>query len=287
VKRRIVHGLLFVVAMFITFFAPTWSSVSSADSHRTVPPPYDCSAVTALPSTECEAMVSLYLNTGGPNWSRDTDWLVADNPCQWWGATCTDGHLVELNLSGNRLNGDIPAALGCLTHLTALDLSWNLNLVNSIPPELGNLSNLESLALQENRLTGAIPPQVGNLSRLVTLDLSSNQLDGSIPPELGNLANLSHLNLSYNRLSGDLPPSLGKLANLRRLYLFANPLAGALPQNWTALYLSDFWFDSTGLCEPLDTGFQAWLARIDNLRSTNIACPYYLPLIAQNRPECP
>ena len=65
-----------------------------------------------------------------------------------------------------------------------------------------------------NQLSGAIPPELGNLANLQNLDLGSNQLSGAIPPELGNLANLQSLNLNDNQLSGAIPPELGNLTNL-------------------------------------------------------------------------
>ena len=77
-------------------------------------------------------------------------------------------------------------------------------LSGSIPPELGNLSELLGMILFVNRLSGPIPPELGNLSRLRILSLSDNQLSGSIPVELGKL-DLSMLTLAGNRLTGCLP----------------------------------------------------------------------------------
>ena len=69
-------------------------------------------------------------------------------------------------------------------------------LTGSIPPEIGNLLNLNNLTLHSNLLTGAIPSAIGNLTNLTKLQLSHNQLTGSIPPELGNLDDLTHLFLN-------------------------------------------------------------------------------------------
>ena len=55
---------------------------------------------------------------------------------------------------------------------------------------MGNLTNLRTLSLPDNQLTGPIPPELGNLSLLLTLNLVNNQLAGEIPNELGNLTNL-------------------------------------------------------------------------------------------------
>ena len=81
--------------------------------------------------------------------------------------------------------------------------------VAAIPPELGNLSNLEGLVLDGNELSGAIPPELGNLSNLTELRLSENQLSGAIPSELGNLSNLERLTLGgSNQFTGCIPASL-------------------------------------------------------------------------------
>ena len=56
---------------------------------------------------------------------------------------------------------------------TSLDLS-NRQLV-ALPPEIGQLQNLQSLDLRGNRLT-ALPPEIGQLQDLQRLDLSDNPL---------------------------------------------------------------------------------------------------------------
>ena len=45
-------------------------------------------------------------------------------------------------------------------------------------------------------MTGEIPPELGGLSNLTELWLDNNQLTGEIPPELGGLSNLTLLWLS-------------------------------------------------------------------------------------------
>ena len=108
-----------------------------------------------------------------------------------------------------------------------LDLSAN-RLTGNIPPELGSASSLLSLRLDGNALTGGIPPELGNLARLFRLLLNNNQLTGSIPPELGRLGRLEELLLNDNRLSGAIPRELGGLAELRELDLARNDLGGAV-----------------------------------------------------------
>jgi Leucine-rich repeat (LRR) protein len=70
------------------------------------------------------------------------------------------------------------------------------------------------LSLSWNQLTGEIPEEIGNLTNLYSLHLNDNQLTGSIPSEIGNLTNLEYLNLYHNQLTGKIPESICDLNNV-------------------------------------------------------------------------
>ncbi|PQM33764.1 hypothetical protein Pyn_11755 [Prunus yedoensis var. nudiflora] len=88
--------------------------------------------------------------------------------------------------------------------VTSVDLSNN-KLSGEIPMGLTSLIKLGTLNLPTNHLTGNIPANIGNLELIETLDLSMNKLSGSIPQSMVSLTFLNHLNLSYNNLSGKIP----------------------------------------------------------------------------------
>ncbi|KAJ9158876.1 hypothetical protein P3X46_024420 [Hevea brasiliensis] len=85
-----------------------------------------------------------------------------------------------------------------------IDLSHN-RLYGEIPGVVTTLIGLELLNLSNNYLKGAIPCDIGTMKSLDYLDLSSNQLSGTIPPGISDLTHLKGLNLSYNNLSGKVP----------------------------------------------------------------------------------
>ena len=58
-----------------------------------------------------------------------------------------------------------------LTHLTQLDLRYN-RLNGDIPTAIGNLTRLTELYLAGNELSGDIPSELASLAKLVHLDLS-------------------------------------------------------------------------------------------------------------------
>jgi len=50
-----------------------------------------------------------------------------------------------------------------------------------------SVEDTDSLNLYDNQLTGSIPPEIGNLTNLTYLDLTNNQLTGEIPESICNL----------------------------------------------------------------------------------------------------
>ncbi|XP_062080035.1 receptor-like protein EIX2 [Humulus lupulus] len=90
------------------------------------------------------------------------------------------GLLRLIDLSNNKLTGEIPAEVTRLAELTQLNLSRN-ELSGHIPENIGNLGKLESLDLSHNKLSGKIPKSLAELSLLDYLDLSNNKLSGKIP----------------------------------------------------------------------------------------------------------
>ena len=170
-------------------------------------------------------LIALYNAMDGANWTNNANWL-SDAPLDEW-------HGVGLDDQGR---------------VTRLDLSAN-NLRGPIPPELGNLANLQFLWLNNNQLNGPIPAELGNLSNLLYLVLNNNQLSGPIPAELGNLTNLIALEFRDNLL-----------------------LWGPLPLSLTNLSLGHFGYSNTNLCVPADETLRAWLAAIPNHDGTGTSC---------------
>ena len=210
------------------------------------------------------ALVKIYNNMNGTNWTHQENWL-SDAPVKdWWGITVENnrvtsidffwdwdstqnmaGEIVDefwdltalevIDLSVNQISGSISPKIENHTNLTVLKLNTN-NLEESIPNELGNLTKLQIVNMGNNQLTGPIPPELENLADLQILSIYSNQLSGPIPSELGNLANLQKLELYYNQLEGPIPTELGNLDNLLLMDLFGNELTDSIPKELGDLF---------------------------------------------------
>ena len=235
-------------------------------------------------ASDREALVALYESMGGERWVNSANWL-SDLPLDDWhgiGAD-RDGNVLDINLSNNGLEGEIPPQIGQLTSLEYLHLGIN-SLSGGIPPELGNLSSLAVLSLDENelsgpirreiaqlaelnflslthnRLSGPIPPELATLPNLQYLSLFANNLSGPIPPELGNFVKLQALEVNRNRLTGPIPPELGRLTTLTDLNIANNDLQGVFPVELTKLPLLNLWWaGNPDLCMPLTAAYTTWL----------------------------
>ena len=140
--------------------------------------------------------MALYNSTNGANWN--VGWPLSDPLDTWPG--------VHLNAQGCV---DILDLDGDFDPNTDGGVGNNLNGV--LPPEIGNLTELTALYLNDNAVSGTLPDVFANFYKLKILDLSDNNYLGSIPGSLGQATALTNLNLSGNRFTGNIPASLGFL----------------------------------------------------------------------------
>lgn len=214
-------------------FDALWNDFCTNGAGSCSTPPVNCSANDSL------ALVVLYNSTNGANWT--TTWNLNQPMSTWHGITLNaNGCVTELNLSGNNLNGTIPAAVGNLANLERLNLHTN-NLSGNIPPTIGDLSALRQIWLFSNQLSGTLPSEIGNLMNLTHLGIGGNQLTGSIPASYGNLSNLGFLALKNNNLSGCYD------ANLANICAAGNDSRVSSGNNFGASW-SAFCTNLTGCC---------------------------------------
>ncbi|KAL4296779.1 hypothetical protein GQ457_12G020380 [Hibiscus cannabinus] len=131
-------------------------------------------------------------------------------------------HLVYLDLSENKLSGEILLNFSHAQNLRHLNLAYNRFGMQKFP-RVEMLLGLEYLNLSKTSLIGHIPGEISHLSHLNTLDVSSNHLRGQIP----SLANksLKVLDVSHNNLTGEFPISLlEKLTSMKRYNFSYNNL---------------------------------------------------------------
>lgn len=193
-----------------------------------------------------EALRLLYFQTAGPNWGTrfQPSWRnLKAHECELEGVSCVDGKIIKIDLSEANLCSDgkgeegstgecggLPAELMYLSDsLEVLSLPRRRHLRGTLPSELGELTKLQTLDLQDCALSGTIPSELGNLANLKFLDISECNFRGTIPTELFRLTSLEKLNLSANQITGNLPSEIGNLKSVKEVKISRAFLNGTLP----------------------------------------------------------
>ncbi len=117
------------------------------------------------------AMVALYENTNGENWTTSQNW-TSGKLNTWEGLNMIKDSLKSINLPANQLEGVLPTELG------------NLNFVNEINFSDNGLSDIT-----------ALEPLVGSL---VNLDVSRNALSFEQLEPFNSVSNLTYDNQDFN-----------------------------------------------------------------------------------------
>ncbi|KAI8910087.1 hypothetical protein BC831DRAFT_508182 [Entophlyctis helioformis] len=119
-------------------------------------------------------------------------------------------NLTALRLTGCGLTGTIPKEIGNLSMLTELWLDQND--LDGISQMICKLTKLKSLRLGQNRSIGSLPVTIRLLRDLEELDIQGNQI-GELPEALWDLHKLTKLNVSENAIK-KIPEEIGQLTNL-------------------------------------------------------------------------
>ncbi|KAL0029963.1 hypothetical protein WJX77_010085 [Trebouxia sp. C0004] len=183
--------------------------------------------------------------------------------CNWAGIACQNGQVVALAVSCTvQSNGATGAcalqgapldSLAQVTSLKLLDLSGNA-LQGTLPAAFGTaLQSLSVLLLGSNSLTGTLPAAWSSLTSLTVADLGDNNLNGFLPSSWSAWSNMRGLRLTSNSLTGSLPATYGSWAGIQELELGGNALYGTVPSIWASMAaLQDLELDyNCGLCGSL------------------------------------
>lgn len=127
-----------------------------------------------------------------------------------------------IQLTGNRLTGEIPVQIGKMTWLSLIHLNRN-RFSGRLPDEIGKLP-LVVLNVSTNLLSGPIPSTVGDLRCLQNLDLSLNNFSGELPQALNYLSELNMFNVSFNPFLAGVIPTTGQLGAFDDNSFLGNPL---------------------------------------------------------------
>jgi Leucine-rich repeat (LRR) protein len=111
------------------------------------------------------------------------------------------GHLTEtlqyLNLNKNHIDQALPMDVFDLTNLRTLYIAYN-QLTGTLSTLIGKLTKLTEFYAFRNHLTGQLPSQLGQLDKCQILGIGNNLWSGTLPTELNNMVNLRDLSIHNN-----------------------------------------------------------------------------------------
>ncbi|CAN8260605.1 unnamed protein product [Cochlearia groenlandica] len=191
-------------------------------------------AVTSDLASDRRALVILRNSVRG----RTLLWnMRASSPCTWHGVNCDSGRVTSLRLPGDGLFGSLPiGGIGNLTELQTLSLRFN-SLSGPIPSDFANLTLLRYLYLQGNAFSGEIPSFLFTLPTIIRINLGENRLTGRIPGNVDSATQLLTLYLERNQLTGSIP---NITILLQQFNVSSNRLNGSIPDSLSGFPLTAF-----------------------------------------------
>ncbi|XP_071736377.1 receptor-like kinase TMK4 [Rutidosis leptorrhynchoides] len=182
-------------------------------------------------------------------------WISSDF-CSWDGINCDNSNRVTaINLASRSLTGKLPGTLNQLTQLKSLQLQKNS--LSGDLPSLSNLTFLDNVFLDFNNFTSIPPNFFLGLINLQTFTISENQqlAPWSIPNDLTESTNLQQFIASGANINGVIPDIFGSFPSLQSLRLSYNDLTGSLPKSFGGSQIQNLWLNNqqnSGLSGNID-----------------------------------
>jgi len=160
------------------------------------------------------ALVALYNSAGGATWTNKTNWLTGPL-ATWFGVTQTGASVTALNLSSNKVTGNIPI-------------------------ELIDINALQTINLADNEIVSI--PQVSQISAISSLDVSGNKLNFASLEANANILSVDYLEQAELGTPAELQIDVGTnyalstdgggLSDVYQWRLNGQPIPGATNKNY-------------------------------------------------------
>ncbi|OMO51800.1 hypothetical protein CCACVL1_29583 [Corchorus capsularis] len=183
----------------------------------------------------------------------------SDNFCTWPGITCDkSSRVTAINLSTKGLSGTLAPEISSLSQLRTLALQRNS--LSGTVPSFANHSSLQFIYLDGNAFTEVAPGAFSGLTSLQTLSMTDNKkLSPWTFPDLSGSSSLIELQLGNASLYGSLPDTFATWGSLTSLRLSYNNLSGTLPASLGDSSIQNFWINNQ------DGGFTGTIEVLSNM----------------------
>ncbi|KAK6161652.1 hypothetical protein DH2020_005033 [Rehmannia glutinosa] len=180
------------------------------------------------------------LSPAPSGWSRSTPF------CNWTNVNCdsTSTYVTAINLNSAAVSGSLPPELNQLSQLKTLAVQKNS--LSGTLPSFENMTSLEQIYLDENDFTTIPNNFLLGLTNLVTFSISENINLGpwQIPAYLTESTNLVTFYASNASITGVIPDIFVSFPNLQNLRLSYNNLTGSLPGSFSGSEIQNLWLNN-------------------------------------------
>jgi gliding motility-associated-like protein len=234
------------------------------------------------------ALIDIYQSTDGRNWS--SPWQLNQKVTTWSGVTIENKRVVMLNFGSRGLVGELPGSLGSLSQLRSLNISSN-NLTGSLQvlTSLSDLKTLNIAATKYKASYGNLPSMFGQMRQLTSLNIAQNGFTNPISDTTGFflLTFLEELEIQSNSFAGTMQSEFGNFRNLKKFNISSSGFLGALPISLRNLtQLEEFYLASNTFNSELGTIISVMpklriLSAASNKLGKNRGLPTSLPALNQ------
>ncbi|PIN22689.1 Serine/threonine protein kinase [Handroanthus impetiginosus] len=211
--------------------------------------------LTLLPlsSADDSAVMLKLLSSLSP---APSGWSSSIPFCNWTNVSCefTSSFVTAINLGSAGVSGTLPQELNQLSQLQSLALQKNS--LSGTLPSFENMTSLEQIYLDSNDFTSVPNNFLLRLTNLQTFSISENVNLGpwEIPSYLTEGTNLVTFYASNASVTGIIPDIFGSFPNLQNLRLSHNNLTGSLPGSFSGSKIQNLWLNNqkVGLSGRID-----------------------------------
>ncbi|XP_074357194.1 receptor-like kinase TMK4 isoform X1 [Apium graveolens] len=207
-------------------------------------------SISSADDSQAMSKLMSSISPSPPGWSSSASY------CDWPGINCDESkqHVTAINMASKSLTGSLPTQLSSLSQLKTLAFQNN-NLSGSLP-SLSNLSSLQQIFLDSNAFTFIPQDFFVGLSSLQTFSISDNGKLSSwvLPDSFKDCVSLVNLSASSASIVGSIPDFFDSFPSLQNLRLSYNNLTGVLPKSFGGSEIQNLWLNNqkVGLSGTID-----------------------------------
>lgn len=144
---------------------------------------YDCTdtATSGVPENQCDALVRLYNELDGDNWTDNTNWLVDTTSIEdRYGISTNGGQLHTIVFSANNLHGSLSSRKGMET---VSEIIITLSDLQGIPTSRTGLENISNINFDKSNIKQEFPTNGIEYISWATISIKNNKFYWEIPTE--------------------------------------------------------------------------------------------------------